>query len=347
MQEIDLLSALADPDHPWHRGWRELTLSGVPRWRRALRALRPGTKGQVAAIVQKTATLPGLRLNLDADAVAWWQHRLARSRLGDIAWLMPMTLFLAFLGLVAVNWLHPALGLAAVPGTGLVFAAAAAGAQALVVRPWLSLWFKWHSRAADARWWIAGLALLPWLGWAIPRTPVGLMTALAAAAALLAWQDGWLAAFPPKTSSPHNLGRIVLRRITLVLLPLFWAGLVVGAGLSTQRGLMWLAVSVPFAVAWYRGSSAMLLGLAKIQPGMRRVVLLLSLLFLTTVSVAAITQGNANLHFGSTLLITPLILFLAQGVVLEASEWRQRLRIPHRAIVVVELLLVIAWSAPR
>ena len=57
---------------------------------------------------------------------------------------------------------------------------------------------------------------------------------------------------------------------------------------------------------------------------MRRLVLLLSLLLLTTISVAAITQSDVDLHFGSALLITPLILFLAQGMVLESWEWRDR-----------------------
>ena len=264
MQEIDLLSELANPDHPWHRGWRELDLSGVPRWRRALRALRPGTKRQVAAIVQKTATLSGLRLNLDADAVAWWHRHSARSRLGKHRAAHADDIVSGIFGSRCSQ-----LVLSCPRAVGRAehhagFRAAAAGAQALVMRPWLSLWFKRHSRAADARWWIAGLALLPWLGWAIPRTPVALMTALAAAGALLAWQDGWLVAFPPKTSSPHNPRGIALQRMALALLPLVYAGLVVGAGLSTQRGLMWLAVSIPFAVAWYRGSSAILLRLAKI-----------------------------------------------------------------------------------
>lgn len=272
-EEIALAKALAAPDHPWHRGWRALTRATIPGWRRRIEAMRPGTRAQVFAVLQKAATLPGLRHDMDAEAMTWWQRQPPRSRLVSVAWAAPMSLLLSLLAMLAISALTHVFALSAgLTGATAVALGMAAG-QTLFIRPRLAGWLRHQPRAADDRWWIGAVALLPLLGWVAPLTPLMLLVLVVIGGGVLAWQDAWLAAFPPRSGprrAPWQVGA------TLLWLVFVSGG--VANSLGQPRIFPWVAVTVPFMLIWYRGAGAITLRLSRLSPGPRRILVIVALL---------------------------------------------------------------------
>lgn len=63
-----------------------------------------------------------------------------------------------------------------------------------------------------------------------------------------------------------------------------------------------------------------------------------------TVTVLALADHDRTLHFGSALLAGPTLLVLLRGLRLESAEWRSRLTIPFRIVLLAQFLLIINWA---
>jgi len=71
--------------HALERGWRALINGKSPNWLRRLRALRPGTAGQVRQLFDLADyDVPGIAHSFHPKAVEWWRAHLDAPRFGSV-----------------------------------------------------------------------------------------------------------------------------------------------------------------------------------------------------------------------------------------------------------------------
>jgi hypothetical protein len=342
-EEIALAAAFRDADYEGHRGWRALSGEDAHGgWRRHIEALRPATRRWVSVLLKKMSTShPGLRNDLNPDAVEWWQRRLAPSPALNAMWLLPMTSVLSLIVMLAIvamtGGFRPALYL----GLSAILALSAAMLQTLVIRPHLARWIRQHPRSADARWWISSLPLLPLLGWLLPLHPAALVLLVVIATLTLSWQDAGLA------DSRSTLDE--KRAIRKVGLGLLWPIIVcamMAVTLGTPEIYYWLAVSLPFATLWVRGSRGLIVQFRRLTDLQRRGLAGVLSVTLLAIGILAAETHDRTLHIGAIFLTAPAALTLLNCLMLEPTEWRRRLAMPCRIILIAQYVLIVSWTQP-
>lgn len=338
--EIALITALTDPQHEGHRGWRALSNGEMSDARRQMEALRPTTRRWVSALLKKMATThPGLRQDLNPDAILWWQKRLTPSPIIRAMWPIPVTSALSFLAMIDIR---ERFGLFTLPiglGVSLAVAVSTALLQVLVVRRHLSHWLRAHPRTADARWWISALVLLPVLGWGLALNPTMLIWPVIAAAAVLSWQDACLENTPSISNDKHAALKIGIGLITPCVI-FTWLSSMLGA----PAIYYWFAANLPFVILWVRGSPDLLAKLRRFSDTQLRILTTGSLGFALAFCVAAAETGSSTLHIGTIFLVGPLALIPRSAIALQPTNQRRRLSLVSRVTLLAQLVLIVSWS---
>jgi len=334
-EEIAFVQALADPRHELHRGWRALTDENLPVWRRRIELWRLGTRTQVSSLLQKmTTTLPGLRFHLNDESLAWWQHHLQRSVLENTLCALAVTLPLSILATFDLSKLDQ-------PSTGgwtptYISAVGASCLHALAIRPNLARWLRNHRYAADDRWWIAALALMPILGWLMPSTQTGLSALTIAGGALLSWQDAWFAAFPTRVAPRRSLVQIGSSLYLMAIV-----GVVMTVSLGIRLVFFWAVVTLPFIFAYDRGVRNLFNRAGQLTIRTRRALTLSIFALVTFVDVLALSRRDSWFHFGTALFACPLLLLLLQALQFEKGRWRSGFLILFRISLVAQLVFAL------
>lgn len=230
---------------PYHLGWQALTHPPHAEWRMRLMAFLPGRAAEAASILAIIDnTLPGVRDWIDPKAEDWWRGFGSRARVtaGNLL-LAPLAFAALALFLVAID---------ASPATLFVAALAALLVPAAAVRLVKQPQNAW----ADASWdhpdwhftgWIAALAALPVIAFAVPVSPIGVALLAVAALLALAWTT---------IALPLRADIKPWERIGGIIRTAWPFGILFAMGISllsaTDRAL-WSMMTLALVIGWWRG----------------------------------------------------------------------------------------------
>jgi hypothetical protein len=268
-----LSRCLALDDHPLHAGWKALTRSGAPDWRRRLEMIFPSTRSQVRSLLAQLAEMPTLRMEIDEQPAQWWQNRLASPPLDLLnapyfavaGWALLVALYGdVSLGRVTPEhvWMNEPQG--ALGWLALIASLPLSIAYIRLLRPKLAERFGPLVRGGNKWAWLIALHTFPVAAAFLGTSPVGVLAVVLLSAVLLGWQDAMLPAAPPPDAVARARRRwpIVSLSLSLILVP--------GLG----RFIPWLLVLTTMIIAWHRGQLTILTALSQLSRWVRTLLIM-------------------------------------------------------------------------